>query len=95
MSLPIWLYCDDTSGNVSKKWNCHNSVLFALAGLPSTRSNHPFDIHFVTTSNELSPTELFAGVVAELRLEFSRYSIKFDTELVEWQIPSTKWFFGV
>ena len=67
LTLPIWLYCDDTSGNVSKKWNCHNSVLFALAGLPSARSNLLFDIHFVTTSNEASPVELFAGVVAELR----------------------------
>ena len=53
LTLPIWLYCDDTLGNVSKKWNCHNSVLFALAGLPATRSNLPFDIHFVTTSNEV------------------------------------------
>jgi len=67
LALPIWLYCDDTSGNVSKKWNAHNSVLFALAGLPSTCASLPFNIHFITTSNAASPTELFAGVVTELR----------------------------
>ncbi|KAJ7865746.1 hypothetical protein B0H14DRAFT_2573734 [Mycena olivaceomarginata] len=33
-SFPIWMYCDDTSGNVSKKWNKHNSFLFTPAGLP-------------------------------------------------------------
>ncbi|KAH9941369.1 hypothetical protein B0H21DRAFT_780213 [Amylocystis lapponica] len=30
----MWLYCDDTSGNSSKKWNKHNSILLTLAGLP-------------------------------------------------------------
>jgi hypothetical protein len=33
-SFPIWLYCDDTSGNLTKKWNKHNSFLFTPAGLP-------------------------------------------------------------
>ncbi|KAL0066643.1 hypothetical protein AAF712_006245 [Marasmius tenuissimus] len=33
VSLPVWMYCDDTSGNVLKKWNKHNSFLFTLAGL--------------------------------------------------------------
>lgn len=33
-AFPIWLYCDDTSGNLSKKWNAHNSFLFTPAGLP-------------------------------------------------------------
>ncbi|KAJ7232926.1 hypothetical protein C8J57DRAFT_1250282 [Mycena rebaudengoi] len=30
----MWLYCDDTSGNLSKKWNEHNSFLFTPAALP-------------------------------------------------------------
>ncbi|KAF9063909.1 hypothetical protein BDP27DRAFT_1475482 [Rhodocollybia butyracea] len=34
LSFPIWLYCNDTSGNTSKKWNKHNSFLFTAAGLP-------------------------------------------------------------
>ncbi|KAG2750187.1 hypothetical protein P692DRAFT_201906126 [Suillus brevipes Sb2] len=33
-AMPLWLYCDDTSGNLSKKWNKHNSFLFTPAGLP-------------------------------------------------------------
>ncbi|THV03266.1 hypothetical protein K435DRAFT_791971 [Dendrothele bispora CBS 962.96] len=31
LAFPIWLYCDDTSGNQSKKWNKHNSFLFTAA----------------------------------------------------------------
>lgn len=38
LAFPIWMYCDDTSGNLSKKWNEHNSFLFTPAGLPRTES---------------------------------------------------------
>ncbi|KIY43177.1 hypothetical protein FISHEDRAFT_78686 [Fistulina hepatica ATCC 64428] len=33
-TFPIWMYCNDTSGNVSKRWNEHNSFLFTPSGLP-------------------------------------------------------------
>ncbi|KAG1833237.1 hypothetical protein DFJ58DRAFT_719452 [Suillus subalutaceus] len=33
-AMPLWLYCDNTSGNLLKKWNKHNSFLFTAAGLP-------------------------------------------------------------
>lgn len=67
--LPLWLYCDDTSGNVSKKWNEHNSVLMCLAGLQSSHLSLPFEIHFLTTSNLAPPTEMFEGVSDEMRYE--------------------------
>jgi hypothetical protein len=38
-NLPINLYADDTSGNVSKKWNKHISFYFTLSGLPPHISN--------------------------------------------------------
>ncbi|KAJ3890860.1 hypothetical protein GG344DRAFT_48586, partial [Lentinula edodes] len=38
LSFPIWLYCDDTSGNTSKRWNAHNSFLFTAAGLPCSEA---------------------------------------------------------
>ncbi|KAJ7236703.1 hypothetical protein C8J57DRAFT_1479166 [Mycena rebaudengoi] len=34
VAFPMWLYCDDTSGNLSKKWNEHNSFLFTPAAPP-------------------------------------------------------------
>lgn len=44
-SVPIWLYCDDTSGNISKKWKKHNSFLFTLAGLKEAKAYH--DVYLI------------------------------------------------
>ncbi|KAH9808337.1 hypothetical protein DFH28DRAFT_657217 [Melampsora americana] len=49
--VPLALYSDDTSGNVSKKWNKHMSIYFTLAGLPPDMANQGFNIHFLATSN--------------------------------------------
>jgi hypothetical protein len=67
MSAPVWLWCDDTSGNQSKKWNKHNSFLATLAGLPRHMQQSMFNIHFLATSNVASPLEMFEGISAEVR----------------------------
>ncbi|KAJ6462550.1 hypothetical protein C8R45DRAFT_841581 [Mycena sanguinolenta] len=64
--FPLWMYCDDTSGNVSKKWNEHNSFLVTPAGLPRTESQKEYNIHFLSTSNIAPPLELLDGVVDQL-----------------------------
>ncbi|KAI0323276.1 hypothetical protein GY45DRAFT_1264888, partial [Cubamyces sp. BRFM 1775] len=61
------VYCDDTSGNVSKKWNKHNSVLFVLGGLPRDMAQLPYNIHFLSTSNLASPLEMMEAITAALR----------------------------
>lgn len=66
LAFPIWLYCDDTSGNLSKKWNEHNSVLFTPAGLPRTESQKEYNIHFLSTSNIAPPLEMMEGFVDQL-----------------------------
>ena len=65
-ALPLWMYCDDTSGNISKKWNEHNSFLFTLAGLPGHETSKEFNIHFLCTSNLAPPLEMLDGVVNQL-----------------------------
>jgi hypothetical protein len=52
---PNWLYCDDTSGNTSKRWNKHNSFLFTLA------------VHLICTSNISPPIEMLKGVATQVR----------------------------
>ncbi|KAA1087327.1 hypothetical protein PGT21_029055 [Puccinia graminis f. sp. tritici] len=49
--VPVNMYCDDTSGNKSKKWNKHISYYFSLSGLPPNLSNQQFNCHFLCTSN--------------------------------------------
>lgn len=67
MSVPLWVYCDDTSGNTSKKWNKHNSFLFTLAGLPQEYVHMLYNIHFVATSNIASPLEMAEYILEALR----------------------------
>ncbi|KIJ43742.1 hypothetical protein M422DRAFT_169505, partial [Sphaerobolus stellatus SS14] len=66
LSLPLWAYCDDTSGNVSKKWNKHLSILFTLAGLPKKLTQLAYNIQFYSTSNNASCLELVHQFVEEL-----------------------------
>lgn len=66
LSFPIWLYCDDTSGNSSKKWNKHNSFLFTAAGLPRTSSQLEYHVQFLCTSNEAPPLEMLEGIVEQI-----------------------------
>lgn len=66
LSFMIWLYCDDTSGNVSKRWNKHNSFLFTAAGLPSDLVQHDFHVHFLSTSNIAPPLEMLGGIAEQV-----------------------------
>ncbi|KAJ3542935.1 hypothetical protein NM688_g5919 [Phlebia brevispora] len=66
LTMPMWWYCDDTSGNSSKKWNKHNSFLFVLGGLPHDQVHLAYNIHFVSTSNIAPPLEMLEGIVDEL-----------------------------
>ncbi|KAJ6580335.1 hypothetical protein B0H10DRAFT_2179659 [Mycena sp. CBHHK59/15] len=82
-SVPLWTYCDDTSGNVSKKWNKHNSVLFTLAGLPREYTQMLYNVHFIATSNTAPPLEMMEAVTAMLR-DARRTGIRvWDCELKE------------
>jgi hypothetical protein len=66
MAFPIWLYCDDTSGNLSKKWNAHNSFLFTPAGLPCSESQKEYNVHFLCTLNTALPLEMLDGIVDQI-----------------------------
>ena len=60
---PIDLYCDDTSGNQSKRWNKHNSFLFTLAGLDPKYAHLMYHIHFLATSNIAPTLEMLERIV--------------------------------
>ncbi|OAV89717.1 hypothetical protein PTTG_28591 [Puccinia triticina 1-1 BBBD Race 1] len=79
--VPIALYCDDTSGNQSKKWNKHISYYFTLAGLPPKLSNQQYNCHFLSTSNTAGPLELADQIVDELNDMTLNGCVAFDCEL--------------
>ncbi|KAG6913998.1 hypothetical protein DXG01_002989 [Tephrocybe rancida] len=68
MAFPMWLYCDDTSGNQSKKWNKHNSFLFTAAGLPRRLVHQEGNVLFLSTSNIVPPLEMLDGIVNQLEV---------------------------
>ncbi|KAJ7831981.1 hypothetical protein B0H13DRAFT_2240508 [Mycena leptocephala] len=90
-SVPLWKYCDDTSGNVSKKWNKHNSILFTLAGLPRELTQMIYNIHFIATSNLSPPLEMMEAVVAMLRQAQKDGIEVWDCEYQDW-ILIIPWF---
>ncbi|KAH9808615.1 hypothetical protein DFH28DRAFT_1087321 [Melampsora americana] len=65
--IPFTIYSDDTSGNVSKKFNKHMSIYFTLLGLDPEWSNQEYNTHFLATSNCASALELFDQVVNEIK----------------------------
>ncbi|KAJ7848534.1 hypothetical protein B0H13DRAFT_1906711 [Mycena leptocephala] len=89
-SVPLWKYCDDTSGNVSKKWNKHNSILFTLAGLPRELTQMIYNLHFIATSNLSPPLEMMEAVVAMLRGNFSAVFARQNPTRTAAGIPRTK-----
>ncbi|KAJ7252940.1 hypothetical protein C8J57DRAFT_1437380 [Mycena rebaudengoi] len=85
-SVPLRKYCDDTSGNVSEKWNKHNSILFTLTGLPRELIQMIYNIHFIATSNLSPPLEMMEAVVAMLR-EAQKDGIEVrDCEYQDWTL---------
>ncbi|KZT33465.1 hypothetical protein SISSUDRAFT_955499, partial [Sistotremastrum suecicum HHB10207 ss-3] len=79
----IWLYCDDTSGNRSKKWNEHNSFLFTAAGLPRSESQKQYNTHFLCTSNCAPPLEMLEGITEQMADAFRDGIDAWDCELDE------------
>lgn len=63
--FPLWLYCDDVSGNQSKKWNKHHSYLVSAAGLPRSLSQQEYNVHFLCTSNLAPPLEMMDKIVTQ------------------------------
>ncbi|KAA1111013.1 hypothetical protein PGT21_035677 [Puccinia graminis f. sp. tritici] len=79
--MPINLYCDDTSGNISKQFNKHVSFYFTLSGLPPNVANQEFNCHFVTTSNQASVLELADKITDDMNDLATGGHVAYDYEL--------------
>lgn len=68
--VPLVLYCDDTSGNKSKKWNGFDVWALMLAGLPKHENSKLQNIHLISASNCVKALEMAKPIVEDLlRLE--------------------------
>ena len=66
--LPIILYTDDTSGNISKKWHAFNNWCFLLAGLPRHANSNLQNIHFICCSDKATVLEMAEPIVDEIKV---------------------------
>ncbi|KAK7464371.1 hypothetical protein VKT23_006538 [Stygiomarasmius scandens] len=80
LAFPLWLYCDDTSGNTSKKWNKHNSFLMIPAGLPREHSSKEYNVHFLSTSNIAPPLEMLDGIADQIWQEYGIWAWDAETD---------------
>lgn len=61
-SLPIIIFLDDVSGNISKAWNKHWNAYLSNAALPREEIEKAYNVRFVTTSPFAGPMELMQGI---------------------------------
>ncbi|KNF05468.1 hypothetical protein PSTG_01278 [Puccinia striiformis f. sp. tritici PST-78] len=66
-NLPISLYANDTSGNVSKRWNKHISFYYTLEGLSPNLFNKEYNCHVLATSDCTTVFKISEFLVNELK----------------------------
>lgn len=66
-SVPVILFMDDMSGNVSKQWNVHYSIYGSLALLPRKIIDNEENIKFIATSPNASPMEMLTVVCNSIK----------------------------
>ncbi|TPX44969.1 hypothetical protein CcCBS67573_g10386 [Chytriomyces confervae] len=82
INLPLTLFNDDTSGNVSKKWNKYESWLFSLTGLPFKATQQQSNINFICTSKKASAIET-AEIIVHCMRELQDGIVVYDVTLEE------------
>ncbi|KAL4080890.1 hypothetical protein J3A83DRAFT_4355809 [Scleroderma citrinum] len=76
-SVPLIIFMDDVSGNVSKQWNKHHMIYMSNANLPHEMIEKEFCVQFVTASPHAPPMEL----MKVMKESISKAS---DTGIIAW-----------
>ncbi|KAG2752138.1 hypothetical protein P692DRAFT_201687974, partial [Suillus brevipes Sb2] len=66
-AVPLIIFMDDVSGNVSKQWNKHHAIYMSNANLPHEMLEKEFFVRFVLSSLHAAPMELMCGMKDSLR----------------------------
>jgi len=62
LTVPLIVFMDDVSGNISKQWNKHHVVYMSNASMPREMLEKEFCVCFVSSSPHATPLELIKGV---------------------------------
>ncbi|KAG1894190.1 uncharacterized protein F5891DRAFT_961838 [Suillus fuscotomentosus] len=61
-AVPLIIFMDDVSGNISKQWNKHHAIYMSNANLPQEMLEKEFFVRFVTSSPHAAPMELMRAM---------------------------------
>lgn len=73
-SVPLIIFMDDVSGNVSKQWNKHHAIYMSNANLPREMLEKEFCVRFVTSSPHAAPMELMHAMKESIRCVLCFYA---------------------
>ncbi|KAG1786006.1 uncharacterized protein HD556DRAFT_1207162, partial [Suillus plorans] len=65
--VPLIIFMDDISSNISKQWNKHHAVYMSNANLPCEMLEKEFCIRFVTSSPHAAPMEMMSAMQESIR----------------------------
>ncbi|KAF8433782.1 hypothetical protein L210DRAFT_3614045 [Boletus edulis BED1] len=77
-TVPLIVFMDDVSGNISKQWNKHHVVYMSNALLPREMLDQEFTIRFISGSPHASPMELMQGIKDSIEKATDDGIIAFD-----------------
>jgi hypothetical protein len=69
--VPVMIFVDDVSGNVSKQWNKHFVCYSSNGSLPREYLDKESNVRFVSASPNVNPVELFQGIRESFECVFS------------------------
>ena len=81
--VPLILFSDDVSGNISKKWNKFDVWAMLLAGLPRNTNSLLENIHFICASNQANCLQLSKPIVDDLMVLEKKGVVMYDGFLKE------------
>ncbi|KIJ68889.1 hypothetical protein HYDPIDRAFT_122720 [Hydnomerulius pinastri MD-312] len=81
LTVPLIVFMDDVSGNISKQWNKHHVVYMSNASMPREMLEKEFCVRFVSSSPHAAPLELIRGVKASIEKAANDGVIAWDCKL--------------
>ncbi|KAG1749584.1 hypothetical protein EDD22DRAFT_958012 [Suillus occidentalis] len=61
-TVPLIIFMDDVSGNISKQWNKHRAIYMSNANLPREMIEKEFFVRFIASSPHAPPMELMRAM---------------------------------
>ncbi|KAF8430572.1 hypothetical protein L210DRAFT_1019310 [Boletus edulis BED1] len=79
-AVPLIVFMDDVSANISKQWNKHHVIYASNALLPREMLEREFTVRFVSGSPHASPMELMQGLKESIKKAAENGIFTFDVK---------------